>query len=673
VAGDIKTTGIDQKKLRKIISDAINDIRDHDVVKEMFEDHDVKISEIDTIPVCFADIDVSARTDHGCIYLNVSLLDDIDSIKHYLVHEITHWAQQTTGSKPTKGAEDGEYLENEFEIEGFQNQVEYMADVADEETAEEYVEQVIEHHDYEGSKADDKKEELMESVAVRTFEFIKLAEGDFDNLQPDDELTMYHGTSYTNMPILWGVDATHKRNRLFGGPAHAGLFVTPKPDAAKSFAGNGGIIIEFKTLAKNLYGTDWSGNTYNSGDKFKETNPNHIWKKMYPNSFAPYLSESLSRKHEPQALFKGMLSADVISRVNYKDNWYTLDEFYDSKPEWAGPNESTLKPFERLPFDPTKNISLNEFYELIAENHDSTRDRVERMFSIYAGRGPEILQEYIEQFDWTPSVAKDIAEQIISDSNEEALDNSIAARTIEFMKLASGEFDSLQPDDELILYHGTGSENKSILWGVDATQEKKRHFSKNKHSGLFVSPEEETASRFAGPQGIVIEFKAPSKYLYGTDYGGNTFNSNITNKGDSVFNTSNPNDIWRDKYPNSFAPYLSESLSSQPEPQALFKGILSSDMITRVKSNSDGNWYTLDEFYESGNLDRLPFDPTKKITLDDFYMIMEELRGFSRERSEKGFAIYKHDINLLQKSVERFGWTPSVARDIAEQIINSGV
>src|SRR3990172_6135604 len=108
MSDDIKTTGIPQKELRQKIEKVRDKIRNHHVVLEMFEDHDVDISEIDLIPMCFADIDVSARTDHGIIYFNINLLDSEDGFDdddHYAVHEILHFLQQTTGSKPTKGAE----------------------------------------------------------------------------------------------------------------------------------------------------------------------------------------------------------------------------------------------------------------------------------------------------------------------------------------------------------------------------------------------------------------------------------------------------------------------------------------------------------------------------------------------------------------------------------------
>lgn len=78
------------------------------------------------------------------------------------MHEITHWLQQTTGSKPTKSSDDGNYLDNPFEQEGFQNQISYIADNFGEGEAEEYVDHLLDYH--EADSKDERKEELMAKV-----------------------------------------------------------------------------------------------------------------------------------------------------------------------------------------------------------------------------------------------------------------------------------------------------------------------------------------------------------------------------------------------------------------------------------------------------------------------------------------------------------------------------
>lgn len=140
----------------------------HDgVVQEMFKEYDIDIEEIDFIPMRFGTLDVSAKTDHGIIIFNYKLLTDGDFFEDfsYGVHEVTHWLQQTTGSKPTKSSDDGNYLDNEFEQEGFQNQIEYIANQFGEGEAENYVDDLLEHHEIEDEKElEDKKKTLMLNV-----------------------------------------------------------------------------------------------------------------------------------------------------------------------------------------------------------------------------------------------------------------------------------------------------------------------------------------------------------------------------------------------------------------------------------------------------------------------------------------------------------------------------
>lgn len=163
MAEDIKTTGIDQKKLRPLLNKVRNSIKKHPVIKEMFEKHDVDVSEIDLIPMAFADLDVSARTDHGIIYFSTKLLEDgnFEKDDHYMVHEIVHFLQHTTGTKPTQGAMDGDYLKNPAEIEGFQFQTDYISDTRGDDAAEDYVNKVLDHHDESGKERESKKEVLL--------------------------------------------------------------------------------------------------------------------------------------------------------------------------------------------------------------------------------------------------------------------------------------------------------------------------------------------------------------------------------------------------------------------------------------------------------------------------------------------------------------------------------
>ena len=137
-------------------------LKQNDVIKDSFEKNGLSVDEIDDVPVCFAEIEVSARTDHGIIYLNWDLWDEQDEIDHYLAHEFKHFGQQTTGDGPTKGSTDDNYLDNEFEQEGFQTQTEYISDTRGDEEAEEYIEQVLEHHAVPSEERKTRKKELLQ-------------------------------------------------------------------------------------------------------------------------------------------------------------------------------------------------------------------------------------------------------------------------------------------------------------------------------------------------------------------------------------------------------------------------------------------------------------------------------------------------------------------------------
>ncbi len=150
-----------KKEQLQIIQALKDKIKDNDVVKKMFEKYDVDINELDLIPVCFDELEVSARTAHGIIYLNNKLMDNIMENDHYLVHELSHVLQQTCGNGPTQGADDGNYLDNPFEQEGFNNQTEYISDQYGNQAAEKYIEKVLDHHEVDECDKKDKKDDLL--------------------------------------------------------------------------------------------------------------------------------------------------------------------------------------------------------------------------------------------------------------------------------------------------------------------------------------------------------------------------------------------------------------------------------------------------------------------------------------------------------------------------------
>lgn len=155
------------KSLNRMIKKLREFLKKDETTNKMFKEYGVDIAEIDYIPMQFGMIDVSAKTDHGVITYNYNLLTDGDFFKDfsYGVHEMTHWLQQTTGDKATRSSDDGSYLDNPYEQEGFQNQVVYIADHFGEDEAENYVDDLLDHHDVDSKKEiKEKKETLMSKV-----------------------------------------------------------------------------------------------------------------------------------------------------------------------------------------------------------------------------------------------------------------------------------------------------------------------------------------------------------------------------------------------------------------------------------------------------------------------------------------------------------------------------
>lgn len=154
------------KLLLTLITNLRSYLKKNKQMQNIFGEYGVSIDEIEFIPMSFADLEVSAKTDHGVIYFNYKLLCDGDFFKDfgYGIHEITHWLQQTTGTEPTQGAEDGDYLDNPFEVEGFQNQIEWMADEFGDGEANEYVNDMLDYHGLEGKEKQEKANELKEKV-----------------------------------------------------------------------------------------------------------------------------------------------------------------------------------------------------------------------------------------------------------------------------------------------------------------------------------------------------------------------------------------------------------------------------------------------------------------------------------------------------------------------------
>lgn len=131
------------------------------VVIKKFKEYGIPLNDIDKIHVEFCPLDVSAKTKNRKIYINERMLaDDGQDPTHYLVHELMHYLQQTTGKN--RGGEANDYLDKPTEQEAFEAQIDFKKREESPEEAEEYTEGLLDHHELDGEERKEKKEELMD-------------------------------------------------------------------------------------------------------------------------------------------------------------------------------------------------------------------------------------------------------------------------------------------------------------------------------------------------------------------------------------------------------------------------------------------------------------------------------------------------------------------------------
>jgi hypothetical protein len=162
-----KIKQINRKKLLSIIQDGKDFIKKDKTFKKMCDEYDLSTDVIDIIPMMFGDLEVSAKTMKGIIILNYKLLQDGDFFKDYsyMIHESQHYIQQCFNKHPTKSKDGEDYLDNKYEQEAFQYQIEYISDNFGEEEAHNYTNHLLDHHEIEdGTDRKDKKETLMAKV-----------------------------------------------------------------------------------------------------------------------------------------------------------------------------------------------------------------------------------------------------------------------------------------------------------------------------------------------------------------------------------------------------------------------------------------------------------------------------------------------------------------------------
>lgn len=150
-----------KKTEKELIEQITNLLKEHPIVRRMFDKYNVDISYIQEIPMEFKDLDVSAKAKDEKIYINKHFLDDGNFLDeaHYLVHELTHILQQYTNSIDCDAQYD-HYLDDPSEVEAFGNQIAFIAAYKNDEEADKYTDDLLDFHNFKGARRTRKRKEL---------------------------------------------------------------------------------------------------------------------------------------------------------------------------------------------------------------------------------------------------------------------------------------------------------------------------------------------------------------------------------------------------------------------------------------------------------------------------------------------------------------------------------
>lgn len=122
-------------------------------------------SFVNDVNISFSpDIDVSAKTVNGEIFLNDKLFNENwENQMRYLQHELVHVLQQASGKVNGK-TEKEDYLDDKNEQEAFSTQIAYMCEHDTPEQIVNYIENLLDHHDIHGKERKEKAKKILDDL-----------------------------------------------------------------------------------------------------------------------------------------------------------------------------------------------------------------------------------------------------------------------------------------------------------------------------------------------------------------------------------------------------------------------------------------------------------------------------------------------------------------------------
>ena len=268
---------------------------------------------------------------------------------------------------------------------------------------------------------------------------------EYSKLKSDDELVVYHGTSLSHLhEMINGFDANEVKSRHYGGPRHKGLFVSPNEDLADRFSNRGEVIIKLQVPAKYLHGTDWSGNIGREDDphgRQRAESAIELAYRKFPESFRPYLSDTLSQKSEPQALLRGLIAPSKIKAIRYKPygkeaQWFSREEFLNLGLEEIPAKDQPYgkkQKIEELDYDVSyPGYSKEKVIELLSRRFGVSKDKVIKQIELTKKKPEGKFLEYLLNKAFGETAAKKYEQLLLT-----ASDILVIAR--KFLKAASAD------------------------------------------------------------------------------------------------------------------------------------------------------------------------------------------------------------------------------------------
>ncbi len=151
-----------EQKAKGDISHIRMALKKEPIVIKMFKDAGRDINEVDNMSIQFdQNLDVSAKTVNGKIYLNAEMLKEKwQEYFHYLIHETKHYITHTSG-KCDGDDKNVPYLDNPEEIAAFKDQLKYREKTEPKKDVVQYVEDLMDKHNTPANERPAKKKQLM--------------------------------------------------------------------------------------------------------------------------------------------------------------------------------------------------------------------------------------------------------------------------------------------------------------------------------------------------------------------------------------------------------------------------------------------------------------------------------------------------------------------------------